>query len=111
MPVPGSMHEVHLFNASAVATATSTGRYQSGDRHAVLVFLRQREGTDHDWEIAEGQLNYAGWTQVKFSGADTIGAESLTGNAAYLLGAYEQAVQHGFGLVVFEKPVTEDEER
>jgi hypothetical protein len=104
------MYEVHLFNASAVATAVCVGAYRPGDRHAVLAFLRQAPGTDHDWDAAEGHLNSAGWAQVKFSRAGTLEAESLSGSADYLVGAYEEAALNGFGFVVYEKPMSEDEQ-
>ena len=104
------MYEVHLFNASAVATSVCAGAYRPGDRHAVLAFLRQAADTDHDWDAAEGSLNSAGWAQVKFSRAGTLEAETLTGSASYLLGAYEDAAQNGFGFVVYEKPMSEDED-
>jgi hypothetical protein len=104
------MYEIHMFNASAVATSVSTGAYRPGDRHAVLAFVRQAPDSDHDWDQAEGQLNSAGWTQVRFSGAGTLVAEDLTGNAAHLLDAYQAAGQDGFGFVVYEKPMSEDDE-
>jgi hypothetical protein len=103
------MHEVHLFHASAVATSVCTGAYRPGDRHAVLAFLRQAAATDHDWDQAEGNLNSAGWTQVQFSDAGTLVAETLAGSSDYLLGAYEEAAANGFGFVVFEKPMSGDE--
>jgi hypothetical protein len=104
------MYEIHLFNASAVATSVCAGAYRPGDRHAVLAFLRQPVDADHDWDAAEGNLNSAGWTQVKFSRAGTLVAENLTGNADYLLGAYEEAAENGFGFVVYERPMAEGEE-
>jgi hypothetical protein len=101
--------EVHLFNASAVPTSVCKGEYRSGDRHAVLVFLRQGAGTDHDWDAAEGNLNSSGWTQVKFNQASTLGADDLAGSADYLLGAYEEAAQNGFGFIVYAKPMSGDD--
>jgi hypothetical protein len=102
--------QVHFFNASAVATSVCAGAYRPGDRHAVLAFLRQDDDADHDWDAAEGYLNSAGWTQVKFTRADTLAAEDLTGSAAYLLAPYESAAKDGFGFVVYEKPMTQEEE-
>jgi hypothetical protein len=104
------MYEVHLFNGSAVATSACSGAYRPGDRHAVLVFLRQAQGTEHDWDVAEGELNSAGWTQVRFTRGGTVAAENLTGSADYLQGAFEEAARNGFGFVVYEKPMSEDEE-
>ena len=105
------MHEVHLFHGSAVATSVCTGAYRPGDRHAVLAFLRQTTATDPDWDQAEGHLNSAGWTQVRFTNAGTLEAESLTGSADYLLGAYQEAAAKGFGFVVYEKPMLQDDQR
>jgi len=104
------MHEVHLFNASAVATSVCAGAHRPGDRHAVLAFLRQAADTDHEWDAAEGHLNSAGWAQVKFSGANILAAESLAGSGDYLLGAYEEAARNGFAFVVYEKPMSEGEQ-
>jgi hypothetical protein len=102
------MHEIHLFNASAVATSVCGAAYRSGKRYAVLAFLRQDAGTDHEWDVAEGRMNHAGWTQVNFNGADTLAAGSLAGSAEYLVGAYEEAARNGFGFVVYEKPMSGD---
>jgi hypothetical protein len=104
------MYEVHLFNGSAVATSVCAGAYKPGDRHALLAFLRQAEGTDHEWDVAESNLNSAGWTQVQFTQGNAVVAEDLAGSADYLQGAFERAAQDGFGFVVYEKPMAEDEE-
>jgi hypothetical protein len=104
------MYEIHLFQGSAVATSVCSGAYRPGDRHVVLAFLRQAAGVDHEWDVAEGNLNSAGWAQVKFTQGETLIADNLAGSADYLLGAFEEAAQNGFGFVVYEKPMSGEEE-
>ena len=103
------MFDVHLFQSVAKASATTSGAYRPGDRHAMLVFIRQHRGTEHNWAEAEDGAREAGWAEISMSRAGTLSAENLNGKSQDFVGAFEHAMNGGCGLVVYADPVGEDE--
>ena len=101
------MYDIHLFQAIATAGAAPENTYRPGDRHAMLVFVRQAHGTNHDWALAEASVSKVGWTQISFRRAGTLSAEKLNGKSNEFVGAFEQAMNAGFGLVVYSEPIAE----
>jgi hypothetical protein len=99
------MYEVHVFEAIGTASADSEGAYRPGDRHAMMVFIRQAAETDHDWESAQAGVNDAGWSQVNFQRAGTLIPENLNGKDSDFVGAFEHAMHGGCGLVVYAAPL------
>jgi imidazoleglycerol phosphate synthase glutamine amidotransferase subunit HisH len=75
----------------------------------LLAFLRQRKGTDHDWAAAEAWISNAGWRELKFERAGTLEAERMTGQAEYLVHAFETAIRDEFGFVVYDQPLKGEE--
>ena len=102
------MYEIHAFTATAVATAACSGAFHPGDRHALLAFLRQVEGTEHDWPAIEDWIKEAGWTNIRFERGGTIFPENLSGKAEYLIQAFETAMQEEFGFVVYGEVLPQD---
>ena len=58
------MVEVALFMGQATATRDS-GSAQAGNRHAILVFLRQEKGASPDFALAESELATRGWVKIQ----------------------------------------------
>ena len=100
------MYEVHLFEAIGTASAASEGAYRPGDRHAMLVFVRQYSNTEHDWASAGVGVSDGGWTEVTFQRAGTLIPEFMSGKDADFIAAFEYAMHGGCGLVVYRNPVT-----
>lgn len=103
------MYEVHMFQAVATATASTEGPYRPGDRHAMLVLIRQTSGSDHDWAEAEARVTNAGWSGVTFARAGTLTSEKLNGKDEDFLEAYEHALNEGRAIIVYSDPVIEEE--
>jgi hypothetical protein len=104
------MYEVHLFEAIGTASGATEGAYRPGDRHAMLVFVRQSLGTAHDWANAEIGANDGGWGDISFQRAGTLFSDSLNGKSPDFVGAYEHAMHGGCGLVVYRPPVISEED-
>ena len=102
------MYEIHAFTATAVATAACSGAFRPGDRHALLAFLRQFKGAEHDWPAVEGWIKQAGWRDIKFERGGTILPENLSGKADYLVRAFETAMQEEFGFVAYDEVLPQD---
>lgn len=103
------MFDVHLFSAIAKAGTATPGAFCPGNRHAMLAFIRQPHGMEHDWVAAEAGICNAGWVEVSISRAETLSAENLNGKDKCFMGAFEQAMNGGFGLIVYSDPVTEED--
>ena len=102
------MFDVHLFQAIARASAATSGAYRPGDRHAMLIFVRQDRGTEHNWAGAEDGAREAGWFEISINRAGTLSAENLNGKGEGFMGAFEHAMNGGCGLIVYADPVAED---
>jgi hypothetical protein len=104
------MFDVHLFQATAKAGTATPGTHRPGDRHAMLVFIRQDRGTEHDWAAAEAGVCEAGWTEVSITRGGTLSAETMNGKGADFVDAFEYAMNGGCGLIVYADPVLEEDE-
>jgi hypothetical protein len=104
------MFDVHLFQATAKASTATPGMPRPGDRHAMLVFIRQDRDTEHDWAAAEAGVCKAGWTEVSITRAGTLSSEAMNGKGADFVGAFEYAMNGGCGLIVYADRVLEEEE-
>ena len=103
------MYEAHIYQAIATATVGAQSSLRPGDRHAMLAFLRQPAGTDHDWAAAEAGIIEAGWTDVSFERAGTLTPERLNGKSEDFIAAFETAMGGGCGLIIYSDPVTDEE--
>ena len=98
------MYEIHLFLGIAAAEETSKSAFPAGERHALLVFLRQPIGSDHYWSLAESCLEDAGWAQVALQKASTVDRSVLEIEPT-AQSAYEDAMARGSAIVVYSDPV------
>lgn len=99
------MPHVALFLGQAVASQSVTG-YIPGNRHAVIVFLRQESSDSPNFDEAEHALSQTGWTEVAFSKAvATFPAENLNALHPHAGASYEDALRSGFAAIVFADPI------
>ena len=104
------MYEVHIFSASARATANNDGAFKLGDRHPLLIMSRQPLGTDHDLAEAERRAAESGWEDFRFERAGTLIAENLNGKGQDFVEAFEHAMFGGCSVIAYRDVVTEDED-
>ena len=75
-----SSQEIHLFLGTASAGQNSKLGYPAGERHAILVFLRQPANTEPDWEQAKSYVESSGWNKVDLQKASKIDPKTLANN-------------------------------
>lgn len=95
--------EIHMY--MAVARAETTEKYPAGERHPVLVFLRQREHAEHDFSAAESVASEAGWAEVDFTKAGILPAEAEETMEEVFRSHYRAALNVGKSLLVYETVV------
>lgn len=91
--------EVHMYSAVALATATSG--YPEGERHPLLIFLRQESGSEHDVLRAESAAVGLGWDEVDITRAGTLPSDAGATMEDPVRGAYVAAVECGQGVLAF----------
>lgn len=95
--------EIHMF--SAVAEAGAGCGYPPGERHPMLIFVRQRPGSPHDLAAAAAAAKAAGWREVDITRAGTLPPDAGDAMDPVVKAAHERAVHAGAGLTVFEAVV------
>lgn len=95
------MSEIHVFTGSAVSLSSATG-YSAGERHALMVFLRQPVGSDHDWASAETLVAAESWGEVLLERGGTVGPDSAIGDFSEM---YQAALSNGGSIVVYSDPL------
>lgn len=81
--------------------------YVPGNRHAVLVFLRQEKGASPDFNIATTELSARGWKDISFAKAvHDFPVENLNGVHPHAGASYEDALTMGFSAIIFSEPIT-----
>lgn len=95
--------EVHLY--AAVAMAESAESHAAGQRHPMLVFLRQPVGTEHDLPAAAAVAESAGWVEVDFTKAGVLPAEAEPTMDEGFRTHYLAALDAGHSLLVYDSVV------
>ncbi|HEX7219644.1 MAG TPA: hypothetical protein VF280_10545 [Burkholderiales bacterium] len=99
------MANVALFLGQATATRTSSAAH-TGNRHAVIVFLRQEEPGLPDFAQAEAELATRGWNKIEFTKAfHEFPVENLNAVHPSAGASYEDALTTGFAAIVFGDPI------
>ncbi|MBT2969960.1 MAG: hypothetical protein KME56_06500, partial [Candidatus Thiodiazotropha sp. (ex Ctena orbiculata)] len=93
--------EVHIFLAIASALSGNESAYPVGERHAMMLFMYQKKGTDHDWGMAEETISEARWENIEFSKAGSLSSENLNGKDQVFIDCYESALAEGSALLVY----------
>lgn len=96
-------HEMHMF--SAVAEAGAGCGFPPGERHPMLIFVRQRPGSAHDLAAAAAAAGAAGWREIDITRAGTLPPDASDAMDPVVQAAYARAVETGAGLTVFEAVV------
>lgn len=99
-----SQPEVFLFYSEGEADG-SDPEYQRGNRHALLVFLRQDRDTEPDFETAQGVAEANGWVNVVIEEAAAINVSTLSDVEEVVQEAYYSALQEGYHVIRFSDPV------
>jgi hypothetical protein len=100
------MYEVAVFLGQATAEDKNSQGYAPGNRHDVIVFLRQDKGASPDFALAEKELSRRGWAQVAFSKAvHDFPVENLNSVHPHAGASYEDALTNGFATIVFAAPI------
>lgn len=89
----------------AVAQARHAPPYPAGECHPVLVFLRQLQDAEHDFDTAEALLQEAGWTEIDFTKAGILPADAYPQMDPAFGARYRQAMQDGVALLVYDTVV------
>ena len=98
------MYEVNMFFGTAAAMAGNEHSYPAGERHALLVFLRQLNDTEPDWSLAESVVTNKGWFDVQLDQASVVDPSALDFEPN-TRPTYEHAITEGWALIVFSDPV------
>ena len=99
------MVEVTLFLGNAVAEPGNIQSYPPGEKHAVIVFVRQQKGTPPDFEAAAKTLEQKKWSRVSLSQAALISVENLNSVHPHAASSYEDALKTGSAALVFSDPI------
>lgn len=97
--------EVILFLGTATAGEDNSHGYPLGEKHAVLLFLRQVKGSAPSWSKATEGLEQKGWSNVSLSDANSISVEALDSVHPHAAASYADALKDGFAALVFSEPV------
>jgi hypothetical protein len=98
------MYEVNLFMGTGAALDANQDAYPAGERHALLIFSRQPQGTEPDWAAAEAIVTSKGWCDVQLQEGSLVNPHMLDSDPD-ARPCYEQALVHGWALIVFSDPV------
>jgi hypothetical protein len=99
------MHDVYVFSANGRAAVGNEFGYPPGEKHALLILLRQRPGSEADWIAAEVTATVRGWYELVFLEASTVLPQNLVGLPEQAVEAYRQAMENGSALVAFAEAI------
>ena len=103
------MLEIAIFLGQADTTENNSAGYPAGERHAIVVFLRQEKDASPNFAQAELEMASRGWRHIEFSkashGFPCENIEKLNSMHPHAGASYEDALLHGFGAVVFADPI------
>ena len=90
-----------VLSATGRASEDNGFGYPAGEKHALLIFLRQPSDSEPDWLAAEVAATASGWYEVQIKEASTMPAGNLAGQPAEVVACYQHAVDHGSSLIAF----------
>lgn len=101
------MVEVAFFLGEGRAGVENGLGYPVGEKHALILFLRQGKGAEPNFEAAKREMEKRGWKEVVLLRAahafrNVEGLNSLHPHAG---ASYEDALNNGFAAVVFSDPI------
>jgi hypothetical protein len=98
--------DVGVFQGSAVSIDRHPLGYAAGERHELIVFLRQPPGDDTDPVTVESVMRHAGWRRSMLSLLFVLPDRSpaLAGDET-LQDSYRNALEHGAAVIVCRETV------
>jgi hypothetical protein len=98
------MYEIGLFLGIAEVSEGNQLGYPIGERHALVVFSRQPEGSEPDWNLAKSHMQRCGWSDVEFEKASTLDPSALDLEPS-ARSSYDAAMINGSAIIVYSDPV------
>lgn len=99
--VPVVHYEVHLFKGDASPTEDNEKTFPVGERRGFILFLRQRQGTDHEWDRAVTVVEETGYEQVELREAKTLNSSSIYEQDEMFYECYNHTMVEGSGIIVY----------
>ena len=96
--------DIHIFLGEARARPDNLS-YPPGQKHAVLIMLKQPRTSVPEWRKAEAFAESKGWYEVRLSKASTIDESTLTGQPEEIVNSYRRALEQGAALIIFSDPI------
>lgn len=102
----GNSFDICVFHGSAVSLDRHPLGYAPGERHDLIVFLRQSSGDDADPMAVEHLMRQAGWRKSMLSLLFILPNHSAAVDRdAVLRGSYHDALEYGGAIIVCGTPV------
>lgn len=99
--MPAMHYKVHLFLGEASPTEENEKKFPVGVRRGLILFLRQVQGTDHEWERAKAVVEDTGFEQVEFRKAKVLDSSSIYENDEMFYECYNETMAKGSGIIVY----------
>lgn len=99
------MVEIIVFCVIATALDENSSGYPAGDKHGLLLFIRQLQRTESDFLRAASMIEERGWTDINLLKSSRIAVEKLNSIHPYARESYQDALSEGFAAIVFSVPV------
>jgi len=100
------MYEILAFRGEATVPEGNGLGYAPGSRHAVIVFSGQSPGSDPDFGLARPRAETKGLLDVSLDDVGRLRADALASMPPEFASAYRNALEAGYGVVVYSGPVT-----
>lgn len=97
--------EMHIYKGTGCITEKSKSGYPIGEKHAILLFLKEDENSDYNLIKAEETAFKTGLDQVEFSKSGKVSPDKIAGNTNE--DAYNSAVELGSALILYSDPITD----
>lgn len=96
-------YEVHIYSGTACITEKSSYKYPVGEKHPILLYLREEENSEYDPIEAEQIVSNLGLDNVEFSRMGKVSHDKATisNNKEY----YHNALKSGSSLVLYTDPI------
>lgn len=96
--------EMHLYIGTARATDKSNSVYPIGEKHAILLFIKEDVNSEYDSIKAEEIVVSTGWDNIEFTRCGKVSEDKIAGNSNE--DSYYDAVESGSSLIIYGDPIT-----
>ncbi|SDP29986.1 hypothetical protein SAMN05428975_1054 [Mucilaginibacter sp. OK268] len=97
------LFDVHLYSGTVLISEKSNTKYQIGDKHAFLLYVRADLNAEYNQGNAEEIIFDLGFEEIEFSRAGKVSPEkaAVSHNKIY----YDNAVKSGASFVLYSDPI------